>query len=363
MRLTRRHPTARPLLAKLSLAKPLLAILLLATVLGCGHQGDPLPPQRFVPAVTQDLTVAQQGRVLVLRFGYPQSTSAGDVLPGLETVEVWRWTSPGTSLAALAAIDPLAFARGAVRLLVLRGAELEGSVVGSRIELRLPLEDGRSGVADVFAVKAVATTGEASDFSNLAPIVTAAAPPPPTDLVVAGRAEGIELRFVPRGGELGFQVYRRASTERRYLAPLARLDADARQFLDSSAKFGERYFYTVRSIVAVEPQVESDATAEIELEYLDRFPPSPPASVVVLPVPGGARLVIEASPSGDAAGYHVYRQDRSQPFRRLTQEPIAALEYQDSGLVSGQTYRYRVSAVDTADNEGEPGAEVVAVIP
>ena len=54
----------------------------------CGKKGNPLPPMRIIPNATTDLKVAQRGNQLVLRFAYPQTTTAGAKLPGLAAVEV-----------------------------------------------------------------------------------------------------------------------------------------------------------------------------------------------------------------------------------------------------------------------------------
>ncbi|HEY0697740.1 MAG TPA: PHB depolymerase family esterase, partial [Micromonospora sp.] len=56
-----------------------------------------------------------------------------------------------------------------------------------------------------------------------------------------------------------------------------------------------------------------------------------------------------------AAGYHVYRGGS-----RVTSSPVAGTSYTDSGLASGTTYSYAVSAVNSSGAEGARSATVSA---
>jgi fibronectin type 3 domain-containing protein len=163
-------------------------------------------------------------------------------------------------------------------------------------------------------------------------------------------------------------LYRRRPSERRYREALASLDPGATNYLDRSAETANSYFYVLRAVDPLDSRVESGASNEIEVDYRDVFPPAPPARVIALPEAGEVRLLIEASPSADAIGYLIYRRDQGAEFRKITERPIAAAsagrtEHRDPGLVSGLSYDYRVTAVDAAGNEGEPGPEVSASIP
>ena len=133
--------------------------------------------------------------------------------------------------------------------------------------------------------------------------------------------------------------------------------------LDESAEFGERYIFTVRAVASLEPLVESAAAVEREIEYLDRFAPPPPASLLALGEVESVRLVWQASPAADAIAYILERRDPGGDFRRITSTAVAALEHLDRGLASGLTYVYRIRALDGVGNEGEPGAEVSVTVP
>ncbi len=344
--------------------RPLVGALMLCALLaGCGKKGDPLPPQRFNPAITQDLTLSQQGDLLVVRLGYPQTTASGTVLPGLQGLELWRMeSSPDVDLATM---PESLFASRADRLLTLSEGELRSSVTGNRIVARFPITPEMSDAeAQVFAIRTVSTTGEPSDYSNRVAMVLGPAPLPPNQLEVTARDVGIELSWTAAEGETEFSVYRRGARDRTYAAPIGRVTAgDPLTYLDQDVDFGQSYFYTVRSIANQEPLVESAAAVEVEIDYQDRFAPPPPTGLNALPEPGRVRLVWEPSPADDATGYIIYRQDPRAEFRRITDNPTSALEYLDTGLSPGQSYAYRLSAIDGNGNEGEPSSEVQATIP
>jgi hypothetical protein len=109
--------------------------------------------------------------------------------------------------------------------------------------------------------------------------------------------------------------------------------------------------------------VESAAAIERELDYVDRFAPPPPPSLLALGEVERVRLVWEPSGAEDAAGYVLERRDPGGEFRRITDAPLLALEHLDTGLASGLTYVYRIRALDGVGNEGEPGAEVSVTVP
>jgi fibronectin type 3 domain-containing protein len=213
----------------------------------------------------------------------------------------------------------------------------------------------------LYAVRTVAEGGEASAWSNIAALVPQAPPPPPTALAVEPRARGIELSWQAAGsGSAGFAVYRRPAASRSYGEPIATLPADARKHLDESASYGERYIYTVTALGSQQPRVESAFGEEREVGYEDRFAPAPPDDLVALPQEGGVSLVWQPSPDSDAVGYIVYRQDPGGEFRRVTPQPASDLKYADTGLTAGLAFRYHVTAVDAAGNEGPPTDTVEA---
>ena len=165
------------------------------------------------------------------------------------------------------------------------------------------------------------------------------------------------------GAAGGYNVYRRDAQERFHGQPTHVAGAEERSWLDNTAQFGQSYIYTVTALAQREPAVESAIGSEHEVRYQDRFPPAVPAELVALAEPGRVRLVWRPVDSGDLAGYNVYRRIGNGSFERLTAQPVATPEYSDRAVTAGQTYAYRVTAVDQAGNESDPGAEVRAEAP
>jgi fibronectin type 3 domain-containing protein len=118
----------------------------------------------------------------------------------------------------------------------------------------------------------------------------------------------------------------------------------------------------VAAVASETPLVLSPLSAESEVDYQDRFPPPPPPGLVALPQGTEVRLRWNASSAEDTAGYIVFRQDPGGEFHRVNTEPVTVLEYVDSGLAPGNTYRYRVAAVDRSGNEGQPGNAVEGIV-
>ncbi len=345
--------------------RALLLVVLSGVLLltACGKKGDPLPPIRLIPAETRDLSIHQQGNLLIFRMQYPQSTAAGEVLPGLDEVEVWRLEAPLPDPSRPPEIDPRLFVAEAEKLFGLRGPELEAAVTGDRIETRMPAPPAREAVLDVFAIRTLSSTGEASAVSNLVSLVLAPGAPPPQNAQVEATADGVLVTWTPPDWTvLGYNLYRRPSTERAFGEPLARIPPQADRHLDDTAVFGQRYIYTLRAIKAEDPLVESDAAAESEIDFQDRFAPPAPTEVVALGESASARLVWEASPAADTAGYRIYRRDPGADFRRVNERPVAQPEFLDTGLAGGLRYEYRVTAVDQVGNESEPSTTVDVVV-
>lgn len=386
MRPRRINPVSRRGAAPLALAATVLTVLPLAS---CGRKGDPLPPLRQVPIAARDLSIHQQGNTLIFRLSYPLTTTSGGRLPGIDQLEIFDLVTHA-SLDAARTMDRRAYQPTASRFVAIEGAELDSAIVGDRIEARIGLdaatlaamptpaappeeeleqpeatEAAPRPTVHIFAVRTRSTSGELSDLSNLVPIVLASAFPAPEELRARAQADGVALTWSFSADESvqGFTVYRKLAAERSYGDPVIRLDGAAREYLDQGVELGSRYIYTVRSVASLDPLVESGPAGEREIDYRDIFPPAPPSRVLALAEQGQVRLAIEASPASDVASYVVYRRDPGAAFRRVLETPANRLEVLDTGLVSGLSYTYRVSAVDAAGNEGAPSAEVSVELP
>jgi hypothetical protein len=71
----------------------------------------------------------------------------------------------------------------------------------------------------------------------------------------------------------------------------------------------------------------------------------------------------EASTSTGIAGYYVYRAVGTGGYSTLVTSPVSGLKFTDTGVTTGTTYRYVVTAADTAGAESPYSAAVTVTVP
>ena len=348
-----------------AVAAIVVAVALAGGLAACGKKGDPSPPLRYVPQTTEALTVSQRHLDLVLELPYPKTTAAGLALPGLDRVEVWevRRQAPAAETAAPPPLDPREFAGAATLRTELAGAALSAAIVGERLVIPLPLAATFPAVPEALylAVRTVSAGDDRSEMSNQAVIVPRVPPPAPRGLSAEAGPGGVRLSWQPDGAAvIGYDVYRRGAQERIFLDPIARLGADATDYFDETARFGERYIYAVTAVAAREPSIASAVGSTVEVDYRDRFAPAAPGGLVALVEEGRVRLVWEAAQDADLAGYRVSRASGGGDFRPLGDGPVTGSEWVDESVSAGTTYTWRVVSVDHEGNASDP-AEVTAL--
>jgi len=380
--------------SKLSRHGALGVVLGTALLAGCGKQGPPLPPLKAVPATTKDLVATQQGGQIVLTFSYPKTTAAGLALPGISAVEVLEATRTAGADGKADPLDAKQFSAIGKTQIKMTGADLTAATSGDRIVISLPLPPmpvlpattpapaktpapaatpvpGTTPApatpplqAHYYAVRTTGAEGDRSEISNVSAVVPKAPPPAPERLTVTARADGVLVEWAGvTGAAGGYNIYRRDAQERFHGQPVHTTGPEERSWLDNTAHFGQNYIYTVTALAQREPVVESAVGSEHEVRYQDRFPPPVTTELVALAESGRVRLVWRPVDADDLAGYIVYRRTGNGSFERVTAQPLATPEYVDTAVTAGQTYGYRVTAIDKTGNESDPGAEVRAEAP
>ena len=372
---------------------------LLAASLGCGKQGPPLPPLRAIPAPTKDLHLRQQGTRVLFELTYPKTSASGHTLDGVSAVEVWETVQPAPPQGKPVPLDVKAFTPHAKKVFQVADAEVGAATFGDQLIFSMPLPaDATTPVATppkppektpakpaapapaspatppapppaprpparYYAVKTVSKSGEHSDFSNLVSLIPKVPPKSPDQLATTARPDGVLLEWSPVEGALGYAIYRREIHEKTYGQPIHASGAGDKSWLDNTARFGQTYNYAVTTFNDRDPFIESTISVTKEVLYQDRFPPPPPTELVGLAETGRVRLVWKASEAEDLAGYVVYRRGPQGDFVRVTPQPLPAAEYVDTDVKAGETYNYRVTAIDQAGNESAPGGEVRVAMP
>jgi hypothetical protein len=313
---------------------------------------------------------------------------AGLPLAGVESATVYQAPWPAPVAGEKVTITDADLEKGAKPAHVLEGAELAAAVAGGKLRFRLPLPEGIPAAppaappaalattpaatpgapasaapatapvaakAWIYAVRTKAKGGELSPFSNAVLLVPQPVPPTPTELTVTAKKEGVALHWTaPAGSIAGIVVLRREASTPDWGDSLAVLPGGASDHLDRTAAFGTRYVYTVISRSAAIPPVESAPTSEREVDYRDVFAPVAPTALRAVGIAGEVRLVWEASPDSDVAGYLIERADGAGDFVRLTSKPVDAVEFSDRSAPVATALRYRAIAVDREGNTSEP---------
>lgn len=218
------------------------------------------------------------------------------------------------------------------------------------------------------AVRTISEQGKTSDFSRIAYLVAGTPPPPPTGLTATTSEGGVQLAWtlptLPEGSKLeGVQVYRRSQDESVFETPLTMLAADATEYTDASAQFGQQYTYAVGAVGRTRPLLQSALSDTTSLLYEDIYQPAPPARLDLFPEAQRVRLIWEASTSPDVVGYRVERAGADGRFEILTSVLLTTPEYIDHDVEHGATYSYRIVALDDAGNASEPSPTETARIP
>ncbi len=308
-------------------------------LLACGKRGDPLPPLRRAPQPVSALQVAQRGAQIEVRFTAPRAYDDGERL-GVVEIELLRADREG----------PLE----RVALSSVRRAAPGETLVESE-----PLP--APGTTLRFAARA----REKKRVSALAsaPALVAQAPPPaPAQVSAVSGAQGVDVSWqLPPGAPatLTFRVYRREREGGSYDAPLIAAPTLVSPFQDSTVAPGRAVCYAVRSVAALEPLVESAASAEACLDVKDVTPPPvPEGGAAYLQDDGTVELSWSPLLESDLAGYRVYRRGGAGARELVAEVPPTDTRWRDP-QAGGARRVYTLTAIDKAGNESAPSAALI----
>ncbi len=329
-----------------------LMMVVALTLMGCGRKGPPQPPVIQRPARTSDLAVTQVGRAAVLTWSYPQHTTAGGVLPPLESIEVWQARLPLAQEPQLGSprdrdlIEKLLRSEGEV-LLSLADDELVAATEGDQLSVRIPLEPHGEDPQSVLwhAVRTWCCGSRASDFSNIARLEPSETPAPPEELSASPTEEGIVLTWTGRHPVL----VERAPTQEGPWMQLTSAPVSGGSWTDATAEQESTWWYRLRSVESPGARLVGLPGSAISVEYDDEYPPRAPEDLVCLPEGGSVRLRWKPSPTAEL--YRIFRQRGERRWVHLSYHH-RTLEFIDRTPPEG-SLTYVVKAVDAAGNESE----------
>ena len=205
------------------------------------------------------------------------------------------------------------------------------------ITLRLPVADALDLLAEEYELSGGGPDPEAPDPSDEARSGEEDEDTPPEELLRTH----------------GFLVYRRPQSG-TYGGPLNREPQEERELVDRNAPVGATACYVVRAAGSVDPLIESLPSNEVCLAVRDITPPSAPTGLAVVPRDTGLDVVWSPSPSLDLGGYRIYRAAGGGDAEVVGEVEAAETAWHDTSVESGVLYRYEITALDRAGNEGPP---------
>jgi hypothetical protein len=345
--------------------------LCLLTV-GCGKEGAPLPPVIRVAERTTDLTAYQEGDESVLQWSYPSMTTAGQNLPEIEEIHVWRAALPlGQEPPPPISAQDRQMRRQLLESLgevLYRLGPDEVAVVtrGPSIVVRDDLQRWRTMIDDPtayvlwYGVRTVCCRNRESELSNIVRLEPHAPPEPPFDLALEAGSEGIDLRWTPAAGTT--TLVERSADGGVWSAVTAEA-VEGVSWRDENAPQGQAWSYRLRSVITL-PQggrVVGRPSPPRRVEHPDTYPPDAPSGVVCLPEGRQVRVRWQAVPS--AVVYSVSRRHGGGSETVLTPEQ-STVEFIDADAPLGEVV-YFVTARDAAGNRSQRSscAVVMGAVP
>jgi hypothetical protein len=343
------------------------ALISLLFLSGCGNVGDPLPPLIQIPTAVSDLQAVQLGKSVRLSWTVPKLNTDGSAATTLSVVEIYRTNSN----SARPVVTPGQFRESAEIWRRLPKDEFGKFQEGEKLVLIDSLAEFPTfpvGAQLHYAIRTVNHKKQDAGLSNFASLQVLAVPRPPENLgpTVAERSitlswdtPALNIDGSPVTERPQFNVYRSldpgfASALRLNGTPV--LDSS---FTDESIELDRTYYYRVRSLGNLHANpVESDASKVIEVTNRDTYAPRAPTEVTAVSNGQVISLVWLPNTEPDLAGYWVYRSGTDRKFERLSEGLLTTASTIDKSVESGETYFYRIQAVDLKGNASEFSVEV-----
>ena len=315
-----------------------------------------------------DLAIQQFGKSAQLTWTLPKLNTDGSAATTVTIVEIYRLATDHHQPAP----DSKTFAQSAQLWKSIPKQILDTYPQGMKLSFSDTFQEFEA--HDVFqrslhyALRVVNNKKQSAGLSNIVSLSVIPLPISPENLHVISLGEQhTELGWdIPKLNIDGsavktpnqFNIYRRADSQ----APETRLNQSflkEGRFKDESIELGKSYIYAIRPVVETPSgSVEGEDSQPLEVINADIYPPRPPGEVTAISSGQGISLVWLPNTEADLAGYWVYRSGPDKKFQRLQDQLLTTASIIDKSVEKGQTYFYRVKAVDLRGNESEFSEEV-----
>ncbi|MBI4851284.1 MAG: hypothetical protein HY819_05600 [Acidobacteria bacterium] len=343
-------------------------------IAGCGRVGPPLPPIKYKALVPEMLQARQRGTNLILTWPKPgviamqnSKVSRAEILRRDETTD--------TPLR----LPEEKFLEEARVIATIPSKDISDAEANTLFFTdTLPAGNLNSTLRYRYAIRYTNFSGASLPLSNyvlVEPTTAIAKAPenPATELTqeaikLTWSAPAANLDETQPANILGYNIYRRSKDGAFSDQPINSGLITSTSFEDKQFKFGNNYFYIIRSVSSGKnASIESPDSKEILVKAKDTFAPIAPSNVTGAAAAGLVSLFWPANTEKDLRGYFIYRAEKKDAPRsewtKLTPSAIAATTFRDERAQIGKTYVYFITALDLSNNESLPseGTEVEAV--
>ena len=317
-------------------ARPVVLISLIGQIagLGCAKVGDPLPPLSQPSPTIRNLKLVQVDDRAQLHF----PLASQDVIQ----VQIYRQCPGGK-----ASTEP--------EMLLDRG-QLRRRNDGAEylVERKLPDDEDPCG----YYLRFLDSDDRLSPPSNLVRASAVKAAAAPRNL--RSEVDPDHLRLEWDRPQSNFDGSRPANIVGYLVNSRHRVSTEL--FRDPEFRFGHPQRYSVQAISrAADPLILSRASDTLTIFPEDSFAPGAPRNVTAVYWEGEVRVYWDPNREADLAGYFVHREIEGGTVRRIS-PLLQGRMFKDTSVKDGETYRYRVSAVDKSDNESPLSREAGVTI-
>jgi hypothetical protein len=352
----------------------LTLLLALATLLGCGVPGAPLPPSADIPRFVGDLKAVRKGDTVTLTWTTPTETSDGELIrkPGKMLVQRALRSGQGSELVFQTISE-----------LPLQPTLKDGRAeqVTATDTLTNLLHPGGPGFA-VYVVLAQGRNGKSFGLPNRVSVPLVPNLSPPQKISANPVPTGIMLTWEPSGSvpatantqtQYAYKLMRRLQGAKEpVLLTQLKADAPANSFTDTGIEWEKSYQYWIVPVTLWQDgnrkgEIEGDDSPIVDVLAHDSFPPAVPSGLEAVYSPVAPNSFIDitwtANTEPDLAGYNVYRHTGNEQPIKINSDLVKTPRFADPGVQPGMKYFYSVTAVDLRGNESGKSEETSETVP
>jgi len=175
------------------------------------------------------------------------------------------------------------------------------------------------------------------------------APAAPTGLVSSSGNAAVSLNWNASSGAATYNVKRGSQSGGETTIAS---NVTTPNYTDNSVSNGSIYYYVVSAVNSGGESANSTETVAAPTAPAPVVPPSAPASLTAVTGPGAKKITLNWSAAGGASSYVVSRSTKTGGPYAVLATGVTSTSYQNSGLASGATYYYVISASNSGGTSG-----------